>query len=182
MISCYFFSMFGQSDKPILKGNIILGGSLNGYYSKELINGQSNFSYNLGLTPSLAYFVTKGLAIGISPLCTYSKDNNTKDLSLGFSTSVGYYFDNGFFLTIAPQYFNNKTYNHYSNINIDENYQYNTFGISADLGYAYFIKSNVALIPAISYYIQKRFQLDSYTVYHDTEKSLSFSFGLIFFL
>ena len=137
ILSCLKLS--AQIEKPILKGNYIIGGSVSMKFNSlnENLNyttgsGNSNpessvlnnSSYNLELSPQIGYFIINGLAVGISPVYSYSNtketqtrndsiagsvfsnkiSSNTNTNSIGAGVFIKYYSTSGFFLNLMIQY------------------------------------------------------------------------------
>jgi hypothetical protein len=82
---------YSQIDKPITKGNIILGGSVgfscnpgSSNSNNDYDDSNQNYHYNskhnylsFSLSPSFSYFVADGLVIGLSPSFSYSHQKYT---------------------------------------------------------------------------------------------------------
>jgi hypothetical protein len=182
-----------QIEKPIYKGNYIIGGNISGSYSNNTLTETVNYTinntfssdnfkikttnYNFSFSPNIGYFITNGLATGITPILSYQKSENnsnngsgvSKVYSIGIGTYLKYYFQNGFFVNMSIQYQYNKTHNTNEYIyrdlatstidgkeDIVSNNQYNTFGISPGLGYAIFVNSKISLETMISYLYQRQ--------------------------
>lgn len=191
LVICYSSIIYCQTEKPIAKGNIILGGNINGYYNENGSEYGTNYTYSLGVSPNVSYFVIKGLALGISPVYSYKKTNSGKNKSFGIGPAARYYLQNNFYFDLSSKYLYGK-----SSYSEDLEYHSNSFGAGLGIGYAVFLNSKVALEPMIYYYIEKSTlhytsfpdiipvddPINFDDTYHDKFKTLSFSIGLTVFL
>lgn len=118
------FITYGQVEKPILKGNYALGGSI-GYSITSQRTDRFDDSHNreFNFSPSLGYFFFNRLVIGLSPSVTlgesssrshqidedfvYAFDNSSNITSLGLAPFVKYYFNNGLFVMANIKYSKN---------------------------------------------------------------------------
>jgi hypothetical protein len=162
---------YSQIEKPIKKGNIILGGSMNAggynynrYYNP--INGSLQDNYkttyvSLGNSISFGYFVCNGLVLGISRTynLSYNMDSHsfnnapysdTESYYYGFGLSpyLKYYFRSGIFLGVETGF------SYDIGLNMTSETRTNSFKyfVSPEFGYAIFITSKVSLEPGITYY------------------------------
>lgn len=88
------FDAYSQIEKPITKGNMILGGGVSFNYtpstSKNVYDSDNDTwdyeessksnSFSFNLSPSFGYFVTNGLVLGISPSFSYDYENTTNNI------------------------------------------------------------------------------------------------------
>ena len=186
----YAVNSYGQTDKPITKGNMLLGGSAGFSYS----NASSQYEYtdqnfmpisqtnevtdlSLSLYPSVGYFVADGLAIGIAPslsLTHYkSADNVYNAYAVGIAPFIKAYFTSGFFVSLQPgiSYSTSKSG--------DDRTSTIQFYINPALGYAFFINPKVSIEPSIGYLYNKDiYKYGSYT--KETTKTSQLFFGIGF--
>jgi hypothetical protein len=191
---CYAVNSYGQTDKPIAKGNMLLGGSAGFSYS----NASSQYQYtdlnfmpisqtnevtdlSLSLYPSVGYFVADGLAIGISPSLSLSHYKSGDNVYNGYGVGIGpfikAYFTSGFFVSLQPgiSYSMSK-----SGDNKSSTIQFN---INPSLGYAFFINPKVSLEPSIGYsYNKVIYKYQSITNETTKTSRLFFSIGFQVFL
>ncbi len=128
-----------QIEKPITKGNYIIGGSISGSYQSSTNNETFyDYDYNDGtfsirqnkikntncdfvFSPNIGYFIFNGLSAGITPTFSISNqkiENNatngtsgiSKVYSAGTGTYLKYYFQKGFLLNLNIQYLFNKSH------------------------------------------------------------------------
>jgi len=131
LTSCTFLTLLAQIEKPIEKGNYIVGGSISGYYENNNYNETSQSFNSNGVSypktivhketlyyfsgsPSFGYFVCKGLALGIVPTVGVNGDKDrditdndiytTLNYSVGAGLFVKYYFNNGLYVNFSTQY------------------------------------------------------------------------------
>jgi len=118
------FITYGQVEKPILKGNYTLGGSVGFSNSSQRTDKQDDLrSIDFNFSPSLGYFFVDGLTIGLSPILSISNstsrhyqidsdfnlryNSSSTITSLGLAPFVKYYFTNGIFMTANVKYSKN---------------------------------------------------------------------------
>ena len=92
--------IIAQVEKPITKGNFLIGGDASGGYFKITHSDQVVFEqYDFSLSPSLGYFIGNGLAVGISPLFNYTNvvDMSWTYLSVGAGVYLKYYLKKKYF-------------------------------------------------------------------------------------
>lgn len=164
---------FSQIDKPILKGNILLGGSADlEYQSTTNINDMAFL-----LQPEVGYFFVDHLAVGVTPLIQLNHSSSpsvsSNSFALGIGPFVRYYFNNGLFLHLSADYsgvtfketnFPNQT---------GSNYQ-----IEPAIGYAFFINQKVSLDFKLGYMYNASDQNGT----HGYNNILSLAVGLQIFL
>lgn len=131
-----------QIEKPIKKGNIILGGTGSFYYSKSTYSdfGENDFKqYNINLNPTFNYFLIDNLALGVTINLGYSHQETVNTKGIGLGPNVKYYFKNGILLRSDASYFLSTSYGTRSH----------SFAFEAGVGYAFFINSKVSIEPAL---------------------------------
>lgn len=118
------FVTYGQVEKPILKGNYTLGGSVGFSITSQTTDENDNlYISDFNFSPSLGYFFVDRLTLALSPILSRSKVTNTYHqldsvfylrfhsfstiTSLGLAPFVKYYFTNGFFVTANIKYSKN---------------------------------------------------------------------------
>jgi len=137
---------FGQIEKPIKKGNIILGGT--GSIMYNFINNslgstqvfQTNI-FEINLNPNFSYFVIDNLALGLSATAGLDFQKGHNGYSWGAGPQIRYYFNNSIFLKTDYSYLNGHS----------DFGKTNTSLFKAGLGYAIFLSSKVSIEPAILY-------------------------------
>jgi hypothetical protein len=186
-----------QIDKPIKKGNIVLGGGTSFSYSQisgkyrsyDLNQGQyydvtidqKNISFSLW--PSFGYFITDGLVIGMSPSYSFSQQKYSsftwKTNSVGIAPFIKYYTNSGFFLFMESGF-------HYSiskQQGFDNERKNNWFSISPGVGYAFFINPKVSIEPSLEYTFNKSIDKDNADINTDTKSHyISLNIGFQIFL
>jgi len=132
------FKIAAQIDKPITKGNFIIGGSISGNYHSSTSNETSydntngtfsitqykikNSSCDFAFSPNVGYFIFNGFSAGIIPTFSISNQkgqnypmSGSSNISKVYSTGTGaylkYYFQKGFLLNLNIQYLYNKSHN-----------------------------------------------------------------------
>jgi hypothetical protein len=197
----YSIDSYSQIEKPIKRGNIILGGGLStGIYQANSnynpINGSSQSKYStttisFARSTSFGYFVCNGLVLGISRSFSgsYKNDryslnnssyNNSESFSYGdgLSPYIKYYFKNCIFLRFETGY----SYVTGLNTTSDTKYKSNQFYFTPSFGYAIFITHKISIEPGINY----RFSIDTRnspsTDYNALNQQLFFSVGFQYFL
>jgi hypothetical protein len=131
-----------QTEKPIKKGNIILGGTGSFNYNKSTYSdfGENDSKqYNINLYPSFNYFLINNLALGATVNLGYTHQENINSKSLGFGPNVKYYFTNGILLRSDASYSLSSSWGARSR----------SFALEAGAGYAFFINSKVSIEPAL---------------------------------
>jgi hypothetical protein len=151
-------NLFSQVEKPITKGNFLIGGSASGgYYSQKntyssstTVNSISTSNdISASLSTSLGYFLLDGLAVGLSFYVSIDKGlDKYKYSAFGVGTGpfVKYYTPTGLFVGGRIGYStSNAKYDSTSNSN------YTSFYFNPEVGYAYFISSKIAIEAALNY-------------------------------
>ena len=174
------FTLLAQDDKPIMKGNYLIGGYSNVKY--ENYDNQKQFIASF--TPSVGYFISNNLVIGLSPSFGIAFSEKGESISktrayiYGIGPFVKYYFNKGPFLKMSSFY--SDAINKYPDFP-EDNHHSTSFSLSPGIGYAYFINKKVSFETELSY---------SYTVYKTSDsfgstiksKELSLNFGFQIFL
>jgi outer membrane protein len=186
-----------QIDKPIKKGNIILGGGVGFSYSKESgnykvidNNGQSFYqnidqkSISFSFGPSFGYFLIDGLAVGLSPSFSYSNQEFSSytfnNYSFGIAPYAKYYFNNGIFIHLKADYYHSVS----KQKGFDNKTNYNYLTINPGIGYAFFINSKVSIEPSLEYSFMKNKEKSDNMLVDSENKTnkLFFSLGFQIFL
>lgn len=106
-LSC---NLFSQIEKPIRKGNVLLGGHISANFTSDKIDGNDfNDKYIfLSISPNVGYFISDNLAIGITLPINYDWGKNYSGIASSYGIGLGpymkYYFDNGIFTEIEASY------------------------------------------------------------------------------
>lgn len=173
-----FISVFSQDSKPTLKSAILIGGEAN--FGWQVINldeaEDAIHLINLGISPTLGYFIKDKLALGLTPSIAFSltsQDNSV--LYLGISPFIKYYFDNGFILRGSTGH----TFGLFMDDNNDP-WTSHLIPVSFGFGYAIFLNSKVAL----EFYLNDilSINLQGSSSYTNLQNNLFFSAGLQVFL
>ena len=172
-----FISVFSQDSKPTSKSAILIGGGAN--FGWQVINLDEDEDaihlINLGISPTLGYFIKDKLALGLTPsiaLSLTSQDNTV--LFLGVSPFIKYYFDNGFLLRGSTGYtFRLSKYDNGQKTS-------HLIPVSVGFGYAIFLNSKVSLEFYINDILSINLQGSSSNT--NLQNNLFFSTGLQVFL
>jgi hypothetical protein len=178
--------------KPLTKGNFMLGGAVDFYYSSsngasDIINTYSNTNslrqVHLSLNPSVGYFVIDGLVLGLTPTFTYEyaratirslgTSNGTSDghsFNIGLNAFAKYYFKNSFFIGLESGY--SHKIGNYNDAGTTKD---NNFIVRPSIGYAIFLNSKVSIEPSI-YYLYQKYDLNG--MKFGTSSSSSNNIGL----
>jgi len=97
-----------NDEKQINRGDMIISGSAS-FYSRfshyESGTTSSNSSgVHLGISPSLLFFVSDGLAIGARVSAGFSSSEGNFSYNIGLGPELRYYFDFGLFIKAASSY------------------------------------------------------------------------------
>lgn len=166
LVLAYTVGLKAQELTPTAKGNFMIGGSAGFSHSKNNLSCSKNFD----LAPNIGYFIIDGLAVGATPMYSYSNikpyNNNSfslKTISHTFSIApfVRYIFKNGIFTQIEGGIGKTFIKRGVFHSNEDSKSTTTTKYIQPSIGYSYFINSKVA-IEASAYY--------KYTTQKDKEK------------
>ncbi len=183
-------NLFSQVEKPITKGNFLIGGSASGgYYSQKYTYSSSSTAnttsaIDASLYPSIGYFIIDGLAVGLSLNASISeglKENKYSSLGFGLGPFIKYYTPIGLFVgskfnySLSSAKFDSKKF-----------YNDNSINVSPEVGYAYFINSKVAIETSLNYsfYLSNRTFANQSQNPDDSNKynRLYFSLGFQIFL
>jgi hypothetical protein len=136
-------NLFSQDVNPTQKGNLMLGGGGNiSYYT--YIDETASGAFNLGLSPSIGWFLSDGFALGIAPTFSIniSFTDNWTYLGVGTDVFVAKYFASGLFIKGSTGYSLRHTFDSSGS---DYDNTIHVIGITPELGYAFFLGPNVAL-------------------------------------
>jgi hypothetical protein len=195
ILICYTVDANCQIDRPIKKGNIVLGGGAgftysNSYGSYKVFdpdNGQYYYqnsdqeSVSFSFGPLFGYFIIDGLEIGISHSYSYNqqKYSNYKGItnSIGIDPFIKYYFNNGFFTGLESGY----NYSISKQQGFDYRRKYSYLSINPSIGYAIFINSKVSIEPSLEYSFTKVIDKDDSSI-DSNSKTNKFFFTIGFHL
>ncbi|GAA4784775.1 hypothetical protein GCM10023231_10690 [Olivibacter ginsenosidimutans] len=152
---------------PIKKGNWMVGGSLGSMgYSFE------GKSFNINVNPQAGYFVSDGVAIGLSLKGGYQSEKDKKDLwTYGIAPFVRYFFPEG--SSSTGRFFGQGKVG----IAGASGGSDVTFAAGLGLGYAHFITRSVALEAMVGYDYSK-----AATASASAQNGLGFSLGFQIYL
>lgn len=190
----YGINSYGQTDKPITKGNMLLGGSV-GFsyttYKDEFVftdmNGNSfpqTFEEkvtSISFTPLVGYFVSDGLAIGVAPTFSYYHEkyssNTYSGYAVGIAPFIKAYFNNGLFVSLQ------SGLNYQTTTSGSSKYSATEFYVNPSLGYAFFINPKVSIEPSVGYLYNKTINKQNVNITTLTINSkIFFSIGFQIFL
>jgi|WetSurMetagenome_2_1015567.scaffolds.fasta_scaffold308066_1 hypothetical protein len=158
----------GQTEKPFLKGNFLVGGSISFGYNKDIRFSPGTYptpdqsattkTFNFGTDINAAYFFLKHLAAGLKTEFQLSKyktvykfdgvDASTikgSDNVFSIGPVIRYYTNPGFFMELFYGIYNSK--DKWADYNEKEKHSL----WSTSIGYSYLILNNVAVEPQIKY-------------------------------
>ena len=144
--------LLAQSEKPIEKGQLMLGGGGSFGYGSELSDSETTSgNVSFSLYPSVGFFVAHGFAMGVSPSIGFTStfgDYTNNYTTLGLGVVLVKYFDIGIFIRGIFDY-------GYSLINYESYYgpektKDHSAAFIPAVGYAFFLGPNVALEIAIN--------------------------------
>lgn len=173
-------NLFGQDEKPINKGNFLLGGSTNMAY-----HNQDGESYQINITPSFGFFVENNIAIGLKPNFGYyytSSDDDElsfKQTSIGAGPFIKCYFNSGLLVELETYFLYGKSKYDYGDMFGSFEDESKQIIFSPGIGYAFFINNKVSLETKLSYQVAK---IKSGSNHNDDSESLILSFGFQIFL
>ena len=189
-------SVFSQVEK----GSFLVGGSMGFSSSKTKgtysTNPQSYDFKTLSFSssPNASYFIVKGLALGVTPSYSYSKQSqtstpDTKSHSLSIGPLARYYFTFERWAVFAHANYNlswQTTWVNYYDIDFQtfQNIKLkNKFtSLKAGVGVTYFPNSNVG-IEGLIFYQQNNLDYDkAYYISSSNTPSINFNIGLQFYL
>lgn len=145
--------LLAQSEKPIEKGQMMLGGGGSFGYGSELSDESETTSGNVSfsLNPSVGFFVAHGFALGVTPSISFTSsfgDYTNNYTTLGLGVFLVKYFDIGIFVRGIVDYgFSMGNYESYYG---PQKTKYHSVAIIPAVGYAFFLGPNVALEIAIN--------------------------------
>jgi hypothetical protein len=140
-------SLFAQIEKPITKGNVMIGGSAGFGISESVLS--------INLYPTAGFFVADGLVLGFSPSFYFSGeigDNNYNNLGTGLGVFLSYYFKIGIYINWYTGY----SLDHRYNTAYDYTNNRHNIGLGPSAGYALFLSENVAL----NFFIRETINID----------------------
>ena len=140
-------NLFAQIEKPITKGNVILGGSAGFGLSESVLS--------ININPTAGFFVANGLALGFSPSFHFSGeigDSGYNNLGTGLGVFLSYYFKIGIFINWYTGYSLDHRYSTASDYTYNRHY----VGFGPSAGYALFLSENVAL----NFFIRETINVD----------------------
>jgi len=187
----------GQSEKPYLKGNFLVGGSISLGYNKAIRFTPGTYpdpdqtattrTFNFGADLNAAYFFRKHLAAGLKTELQLSKyktvyqfDGQDASTIKGSDNvfSIGpifrYYTNPGLFVELYYGIYNSK--NKWADYDDKEKYSL----WSTSIGYSYFFLNNVAVEPQIKYSTLHRKW--SWNSDKETQHAIEFLIGLQIYL
>jgi len=155
-----------QSEKPIEKGQLMVGGSGAFAYGIELTDtDNTNGEFSISLSPSVGLFVSHGFALGVSPTIYFSSifgDYTDTYTGFGLGFFLAKYFDIGLFVKGTLEYdFISINRDYYEDPNRSHH-----VSIIPEVGYAFFLGPNVALELAIKNQIRMDFSPDQSAQYN----------------
>ena len=157
-------NLLSQDVNPTQKGNLMLGGGGNiSYYSGIYEN--SSGSFDLGLSPSIGWFLSDGFALGIGPTFNVRSNNVYTNLGIGADVFVAKYFISGLFIKGSTGYSLTHLFDSSESV-FDNDYTLHVIGITPEVGYAFFLGPNVALELSLANVFNIRLN-DSSTSYYN---------------
>lgn len=155
------------ANAQITKGNWLVGGS-GTFYSEDYKNEQFKYKNTVfGLRPNIGYFLINRLAIGLSPVVTFTKTDGSGNSAV---TSYGAGIFTRYYILKPEKKINILTHVGYS-LSKSSNSDGNSTILDLRGGPAFFINNSVALEMTLNYQASK---LNSTT----TVDVLSFAVGL----
>ncbi len=141
---CLFFPTLVncQIDKPIKKGNVILGGTGSIISNKSTVtDGGENYlkQFKINLNPTFDYFFIDNLALGGTINLGYSHQESVNSTNIGIGPNIKYYFKNGILLRSEALYL-------FTTSDVNKSH---SFAFEAGVGYAFFVNSKVSIEPAL---------------------------------
>ncbi|MCP4311716.1 MAG: autotransporter outer membrane beta-barrel domain-containing protein [Bacteroidetes bacterium] len=173
--------LFSQSEKPIEKGQLMLGGGGSLGYSIQIDDLETTTgTLRISIGPSVGFFVAHGFALGVAPsysISTSFGDYTNTNSSLGMGVFLAKYFDIGIFVRGTIDYDYNW-YNYEMIYYSDKNHSH-TFSLIPEVGYAFFLGPNVALELALRDRLNMVLTPDEdATIYSQTSISVGFQIFL----
>jgi hypothetical protein len=152
------------------KGNMIIAGS--GYLMFDKDKGAPKSTLGISVDPTVAYFITDGLAVGASIPLSFSSTGGQKAYSIGIGPVIRYYTDYMAVFKFEGGY----EFTHYPTA------KRGAFYLKPAVGMAIFLNPKVCLEPSIFY--QYAYQKVKYDTYDTSAKNNAFGIevGLTIFL
>lgn len=145
------FSLFGQNEKPIKKGNFLLGGYANFSYQT-----QEEESYQVGISPSIGFFVANNVSIGLRPTFGYYRNNSGdqtfQQRTIGAGPFIKCYFNSGFLVELDSYFLWGKNMSEHGIFGSSER-EFKQIMLSPGIGYAFFINNKVSIETKLIYNI-----------------------------
>jgi hypothetical protein len=160
-------SGFPQTEKPITKGNMMIGGNLS-FASNDI----HMYHFSLDASPSFGYFLFNNFAVGLDVPVQYMRLSQLNEYSIGVSPFVKYYANNGLFATFKY----GEHFNRYISTTTMSMYDSRNFSLTTGIGYSYFIGNKVSLEGGI-YHEYYKYRTTDYG-----ENNFSLRFGFQIFL
>jgi outer membrane protein len=165
-------TLFSQVEKPITKGNFLIGGGASGNYNCNKSENDTLRHISVGINPSIGYFIIDGLAVGLSISPSYSSNlgkNKQTSFFCGFGPYLKYYTSSGFFVGATFYYSTEIQNSNYFN-SITDKFESNKnnshgLGFTPEVGYAYFINSKIAIETSLNY----NYYFSSYSAVYSSE-------------
>jgi len=141
-------NLLSQDVNPTQKGNLMLGGEGNISYNSGIYENSSG-SFDLGLSPSIGWFLSDGFALGIGPTFNVLSNTGYTHLGIGADVFVAKYFDNGIFIKGSTGYSLTHLFDSSGSV-FDNDFTRHVIAVTPELGYAFFLGPNVALELALA--------------------------------
>jgi hypothetical protein len=160
-ISGLSLSLFAQIDKPIKKGNVLLGGYVGaGYSTSKSDQSDSNDKYYyLSFSPGMGYFLIDNLAVGLSLPLSYDlseySNYTSETFRIGLGSYLKYYSDKGIFLGLEISLLGSFNDNEFGSEFSSSTYKYLVYEINPCIGYAIFMNQKVSLETSLNYQYQR---------------------------
>ena len=138
-------NLFAQDVNPTQKGNRMLGGGGTISYL-TVFDETSSGVLSLFLNPSIGWFLSDGFALGIGPtffISHYFFEYGYTHLGIGTDVFLAKYFGNGIFIKGSTGYSLSHTFD--SSSEFDNDNTSHAIRIIPEVGYAFFLRQNVAL-------------------------------------
>lgn len=171
---CFTISAFGQIEKPITQGHVLIGGDFIGVYDKI---GTSKTT-QIVATPNIGYFIINNLALGaIIPIQYVNVEKSYSYISMGFGPYLKYYFNTGIFLSVNSSG-SILNYKYPSSFYSNQSFNTKMVSVSPGIGYAYFLNNNVSLEGGVFYEYYKIFGGNSLRNYERNSMRLQVGFHI----
>ena len=136
-------NLMGQDVNPTQKGHLMVGGGGSISYFTFINETSGNFA--LVLNPSIGWFLSDGLALGIGPtfyITSSFGDYGSTHLGIGTDLFIAKYFNSGVFIKGSTGY---TLYHNFDTSEYDNDFNTHNINIIPEVGYAFFLGPNVAL-------------------------------------